>query len=188
MKKSTLLLFAFLALNTLFYSSCGKDDPCELISCQNGGTCVNGACDCPEGFSGPDCSNVETPSKIRVTNIKVTDFPATDDNGGGWDLASGADIYVSMSYNNTNIYESNTYFQDADPQQDYDFQPNINLDLEYPTNRYVIRLHDYDDLGLDDYMGGIEFTPFSPSNGFPETLNIDAGTGLAFTLSLDYTF
>lgn len=30
-------------------------DPCEEVVCQNGGTCIEGTCDCPEGFIGPNC-------------------------------------------------------------------------------------------------------------------------------------
>lgn len=28
---------------------------CENITCQNGGTCTNGVCDCPAGFTGTNC-------------------------------------------------------------------------------------------------------------------------------------
>lgn len=28
---------------------------CDIVDCQNGGTCVTGVCDCPDGFSGTTC-------------------------------------------------------------------------------------------------------------------------------------
>ncbi len=31
------------------------------IQCQNGGTCENAACKCPAGYSGADCSTIDTP-------------------------------------------------------------------------------------------------------------------------------
>lgn len=34
-------------------------EDCETLDCLNGGVCVDGTCDCPEGFSGPRC---ETPT------------------------------------------------------------------------------------------------------------------------------
>ncbi|OJJ19701.1 hypothetical protein BKI52_19405 [marine bacterium AO1-C] len=37
-------------------------DPCDNISCLNGGTCVNGTCDCPEGTYGDSCQFVPTPA------------------------------------------------------------------------------------------------------------------------------
>jgi hypothetical protein len=162
-------------------------DPCANVTCLNGGTCVNGSCDCPTGYTGPDCGNQETPSKIRITNIRVTKFPATD-NGAGWDLSSGPDIYVSMEYSASQIYEHPTFFQNANPTQDYDFQPNINLNMNNPTDIYIIRLYDNDDFGADDFMGGIQFVPYQDGNNFPNKLNLDAGGDVAFELTVVYTF
>ena len=39
----------------LLYSSCEKN-PCNGVSCENGGSCNGGACYCPTGFEGPTCS------------------------------------------------------------------------------------------------------------------------------------
>lgn len=36
-------------------SSCNQQDDCDDVNCQNGGECVSGECDCPEGFTGPNC-------------------------------------------------------------------------------------------------------------------------------------
>ncbi len=39
--------------------SCKKDDPepdpCENVSCLNGGTCNNGSCSCTAGYEGSNC-------------------------------------------------------------------------------------------------------------------------------------
>lgn len=32
-----------------FSLGCFKSDPCENVYCQNGGTCVDGSCSCPDG-------------------------------------------------------------------------------------------------------------------------------------------
>lgn len=44
------LLFAL-----LFLFSCSSD-PCEEVTCFNGGICNEGFCDCPDGWTGADCS------------------------------------------------------------------------------------------------------------------------------------
>jgi EGF-like domain len=68
----------------LFTASCTQD-PCAKLTCQNGGTCTNGECACPEGWSGSDCATQKTPTKIKISKIEVLDFKATDPNGAGWD-------------------------------------------------------------------------------------------------------
>ena len=45
-------LFAIFSL-----TSC--EDPCDAVNCLNGGTCVEGDCNCPEGFSGTDCGTID---------------------------------------------------------------------------------------------------------------------------------
>lgn len=35
--------------------SCSKKDKCN-ITCNNGGVCVDGTCQCPSGYEGSDCS------------------------------------------------------------------------------------------------------------------------------------
>lgn len=41
-------------LSTLLFG-CEPEDPCDTVVCNNGGICVEGNCDCPEGFSGSQC-------------------------------------------------------------------------------------------------------------------------------------
>ena len=55
-RTSNLLLLAmFLILGAMCFQGCKKPDKCEGIQCQNGGTCVNGVCNCPAGFGGDNC-------------------------------------------------------------------------------------------------------------------------------------
>lgn len=42
----------------LFLSGC-RQDPCETVECQNGGACVEGICNCPEGFEGSLCEEFD---------------------------------------------------------------------------------------------------------------------------------
>jgi hypothetical protein len=44
-------------------SSC-QEEPCENVDCQNGGTCIDGICECPAGFLGDDCSLVDVSSLV----------------------------------------------------------------------------------------------------------------------------
>ena len=65
-----ILLLGLIAF-TFTVQSC-EEDPCETVMCQNGGSCVDGTCDCPLGFSGTNC---------EVEDLCVTQ-PVDCQNGG----------------------------------------------------------------------------------------------------------
>lgn len=167
---------------------CESFDPCFGVVCLNGGTCVNGICDCLTGYTGPDCGQQVTPSRIRISKIEVTRFPATDNNGAGWDLTSGPDIYVEFLKGSIELWSSPTYYQNATTNNKYDFNPSPSIDINAPLDQYTIRLYDYDDFDADDFMGGIIFTPYNNSNGFPTVINLDAGGAVAFRITVNYLF
>lgn len=178
-KLSFLILLSVFAL-----TGCKEDDPCENITCLNDGYCANGSCVCPEGYEGSDCSQQETPSKITITKIIITNFPATD-NGAGWDLTSGPELYPTFSKDNTVIWKSESYYTDADPVYAHSF--TLSEDITEPTDRYAIKLYDYDTSDDDDYMGGIEFTPYTNTNGFPAVKTLSVGS-IIIDVYLSYTW
>jgi hypothetical protein len=161
-------------------------DACAGITCLNGGNCANGVCVCSQGYTGADCSQQLTPTGIRINSIKVTSFPATD-GGAGWDLTSGPDIFPKLTLGTTTIWESPTYNQNADPSIDYTFTPNPTFNLTSPTSQYTLTLYDYDDLDANDWMGGVNFTPYNSSNGFPTTIVLaPSGSAVSFSLNVSY--
>lgn len=191
--KTIKFLFQAIILLSITFSSCKKEetnsDPCKNITCLNGGHCANAQCVCPQGYTGADCSQQITPSKIRVTKIEVTRFPAKD-NGADWDDflegQSDPDIYPALFEANTVIWNSSNYITDAS-QTTYAFTPNQTIELN-PTTQYSIQLYDHDAVTSDDFIEGIIFTPYSSTNGFPSTRILDAGGTVAFKAYLTYIF
>ena len=55
MKKRILQILGVAVVVTLGLASCSTD-ACKDVVCENGGTCVEGDCECPEGFGGADCA------------------------------------------------------------------------------------------------------------------------------------
>jgi len=176
----TLLLFII-----IIFSGC-KKDPCKNIICENGGICINGACDCETGYTGPSCANQITPTKIKITDVVVTRFPASD-GGASWDIFDGPDIYFEIFDGSVLLYSHPTFIEDADPTVDYSFNFST-IDITDVTGEHTIQLMDYDDFSNDDFMGGIKFTPYNSTNGFPAKINLDAGAEVAFTLTVTYIF
>jgi hypothetical protein len=157
----------------LLLISCDKDnDLCKGISCINGGTCINGDCLCPDQWTGPDCSQEKTPTKIRVGKIEITSFPPTDVGGAGWDLFDGADVYILISKGNTPLYDSD-YVEDLTGNYEW----TTNFEFGDPEDTYTISVFDYDDgITADDFMGGISFTPFIEGFSFPSAFSVSCGT------------
>jgi hypothetical protein len=177
---SSILLFAVILL-----SNC-KEDPCEGKTCLNGGTCVDGVCQCADHYEGASCADQETPAKVIITKIVVTKFPATEASGGGWDLSSGPDLIPIIAYSNDEYdYVGNAYAENATPGS-YTFTPITQLQLS-PLTLYGIALVDYDDTDPDDIMEGFDFTPYSDSNQFPEIIELK-GAKVEMSVFVKYTF
>ncbi|MCF8244250.1 MAG: carbonic anhydrase family protein [Saprospiraceae bacterium] len=70
-KQHSLFVFTALLSLVLLVPACKDDDtptdPCASVTCENGGTCADGTCFCPDGFSGPNCE-VEDPCHEANTN------------------------------------------------------------------------------------------------------------------------
>ena len=94
MLRTTTLL---LALPLLLLSSCLN--PCKDVSCQNGGTCDEGVCDCPAGFEGSDCSEAARDKFIGT-------FTVNESCNSG---ASSYDIIITEGAGNTSIHIRNLY-------------------------------------------------------------------------------
>lgn len=63
---TTILCLAMLA------PACKEDDspadPCAGVTCQNGGSCADGTCFCPDGFTGPNCEVVDPCYEANTNN------------------------------------------------------------------------------------------------------------------------
>lgn len=56
-KKTSLGIWTIGILCLLVLAAC-KKDPCEELLCQNGGTCMEGICECPAEYEGEFCETL----------------------------------------------------------------------------------------------------------------------------------
>jgi hypothetical protein len=187
------LLPIFLALT---FNACEKDpaltDPCYNITCFNDGVCANGLCNCPDGYSGSDCSVELTPVSMTITRIEVTNYPATKSSGAGWDPSSGADPFVVFHSGTGTTYTANdfasSYFTDVTG-QDLTFTTGLPITVPSLSSNWSLDMWDYDSIvgDPDDLMAGVFFTPISQANGFPSSIDLNA-TGFSATLYVTWNF
>lgn len=174
---------AFVATIFLAFSSCSSDSEssCTPIACYNGGISNSDCgCDCPQGFTGDNCSLEVTPSKIKITKIRIKKF-----NDSAWDTFNGPDIYIKLYKSNSLIFTSSTYAPNAigDGSVYYDEDFNPNFESNSTSIIFKMELLDYDGndtpANSDDLMTTLYFSPFVSTEGlrFPSSFNIQDSNG-----------
>ncbi len=184
---------------TAAFSACKPDDdeyatptssPCT-ISCQNGGTVTSSCeCDCPNGFYGTNCQNQQTPTKFRVSSLKLTNWPVEKSNGDPWDLGIGTavrpDIRVEWNVG-TSDYVHTGYYSNCDINQDYTYNQSEWFPFYlYMGTTYDFRFYD-DDGATDDLMLNSSMNVGNHDNGLPSTLYLTSG-GFQFQVTGQWYF
>ncbi len=88
-------IFTLGVFGLTIYSSCSKNetpDPCANVTCQNGGTCVNGSCKCPEGYEGADCS-------VKAALKFIGSYNAADDCNPPFRTGDSLNYIISITPN-----------------------------------------------------------------------------------------
>lgn len=76
------------AFSAVTYTACNKD-ACKDVVCNNGGTCVDGSCQCAAGFEGVTC-DVQSRSRFLTSGTVAT-----------WVVGLGQDGCYNPGYNMT---------------------------------------------------------------------------------------
>jgi hypothetical protein len=175
-------------LVSLLFVAC-SDEPCETQMCHNGGVCIDGLCDCPERYTGPECNDQVTPDVMRITSVKLLRFPGFRPNDDKmWDVTDGPDVYFRLMHGDEPVAQPVVLVENADPTQQYQF--NISLvDMKTVLDEYTMQLFDYEAIGVEpQFMGEVAFTPYHTTNGFPTEIMLDNGGPVAFHVTVEYLY
>lgn len=190
MKKPFYFLSIFLVLTILVcLSSCKDDeqsiDPCATVSCDAPQTCLDGNCVCPEGFTGDNCTDELTPSKVIIKSITISSFSSEDDSGNAWDEGNGPDLVMELLFEGT-VEHTSSMLQDAVAGNTYNFNTNWTImnNLDKGWGAFL-----FDDDGTDGVaiMGVLNFIPYTNGEGFPEKITVE-NEDLKGEISLEYGF
>ncbi len=68
MKRYFLTVAIAILTAAILLVSCGKkvEDKCSNVICYNGGTCIDGTCECPVGYEGNDCAKLTAAKFIAL--------------------------------------------------------------------------------------------------------------------------
>lgn len=84
MKFQSLLLALTCCVGFAMFQPACKSDPCDDTNCLNDGICVDGTCECPDGYSGPNCEIVDECHE------------ANQNHEWGYDHAGGPDCWGAV--------------------------------------------------------------------------------------------
>jgi hypothetical protein len=195
-----LIKFFTIFILVLFFSSCSSDssdDGCTPITCLNGGISnSNCGCDCPQGFTGSNCSTQIMPTSIKILKVRVKKFPNLKDNGDQWDqVVTGnfvrPDLNIDIKIGDVVLYDSNVLddrTSNSNCTDTHDFFPNLALNSTGFNSQLSFRLFDYD-ITSYDFMGSYNTFIYSSTSGFPTTLLVgNCNNTLVFELTLQYVW
>lgn len=136
------------------------------------------------------CSKTSTSPRIMIIeSLTIKKFPPTKANGAGWDIlpSSGPDIYLIIADSKSTLFKQPNYFLDCTATTTFSA-------ITFPTPLRItdykaalkFQLWDYD-ATTDEFMGGLEGTPYADNN--PTTSTISSPDGqYVFELKLSYEY
>lgn len=98
MKTRIIQLLSVAAIATIGMVSC-ETDPCNDVTCNNGGLCVDGDCVCATGYEGTDCSTLVRAKYLGSKNVNETCSQSTDSYA----------VTISAGATDTEVTISNLY-------------------------------------------------------------------------------
>ncbi len=170
------LVLVFTLAFALGLSSC---NPCEDVSCQHGGSCVKGDCECPPNYWGAFCGEEKTPTKVLIQSVIVGGFKSTNQNGLPWDLTSNPDVYLEFYQDNAFLGVSNS-LENEDPGRTRTFSGgNLPIELN-PLKLVQIRVMDYDTPNDRELIFFEYLSPYTRGRDFPTQI---VGAGMSINVT-----
>ncbi|MEZ4721090.1 MAG: calcium-binding EGF-like domain-containing protein [Flavobacteriales bacterium] len=180
-----LLLFLLLAVSSLFFS-CNK---CKEVECKNDGVCVDGICDCPDAFTGDQCSLQKEPrslviQKVRISNVK-------DYLNYEWDEEEGEelpDVFLGIQKGiETKFWFTSREIYRNSNANTFEFSEEMGLTLDDIDLTLRFSLLD-DDVTFSQELYWCTARLYWAKNQLPEVYTYVYNTGVKLEVWLDYRY
>ncbi|MBC8173637.1 MAG: hypothetical protein H7X71_07015 [Chitinophagales bacterium] len=145
--------------------------------------------DCKTGYTGKDCADQIVPGTITMNSVEVTSYAETKEDGGGWDISDGPDMYFEIYQNDSKIFTSNTV-TDLAGASTLVYADGMPFNISSVQDNFTIKFFDDDDLFADELMGSFNVDFYMDGNGFPDVISLDNpdGSDFVFNIDVEYNF
>ena len=159
-----------LFLLLVFLLAACKVDDCATSFCANGSICLDGNCECREGYHGENCEFQSQPSSIIIESIRLNNF-ARRNGTRNWDSGSDslADIVLRLFREQTLIFDSEAtegIIPNARPDSSYLFPSSLVLTDDEVVSDYLIEVLDIDQPNGSEVVAGLSFRLYHDQNNF----------------------
>lgn len=141
---------------------------------------------CPEGYTGDDCTEEIQPKYFVIKSMSVTAWPLTDINGVAWDFGSNVDLYAKIIRLSSGavLYTSPVY---ENAQTGFTQGWPTNIEFAFDDIIYVEIWDDDGGFSEDEYVGFVFAPSWTPGAGFPSIQTVSQD-GLTILYDVDYKF
>lgn len=131
------------------------------------------------------------PTKVRITNVIITNFPFVDGNGTSWDLFSGPDVFFNFVNQSNTVLFSGVSLKKMDVTSSM-LPLSYTLTTPHEISDFVtaqyLDLWDYDSPDPDDFINyvGFQMSNYtSGANPYPTSVSLTQN-GITFTMNLTW--
>ncbi len=185
--KKGCFLFCF---SFLLISACQKEresQDCSTKVCRPDEQCIGERCVPIKNVSyDPNTGEQIPPNKLLLKQIDIVRFPPKSFQGAPWDSASGPDLYLTLYQSTQPIWLAPSTINDAQTGTEYSLILNPAIELKNYRELHTFYLYDDDGNLVDEFVGGLLFTPYTDTNGFPDDQLLDTRGVVAFRVYYNY--
>ncbi|MCX7836051.1 MAG: PKD domain-containing protein [bacterium] len=115
------------------------------------------------------------PGSVYLSRFTIHQIPFTDNQGSGWDLTTGPDVFCELVTNNTLIASTQPIFDIVQSQLPLIWDFSTPYFISNRSQLYSLNIFDYDDFSSHDFIGSVNFAINNIGNNYPANVLLQNG-------------